>query len=514
MNQGVNKKRLPLRSSSYWREDRTAKRFPKLEENIEADIAVIGGGMTGILTTYMLAREGKDVVLLEGTSLLDGTTGFTTAKITAQHDAMYNQLIKTQGIKQARLYYDAQMEAMHEIEKLIKRHDIDCGYKQQDAILNAGTDRGKELLAEEKSAYDRLGIDNQMTDRTTLPFHTERALIMKNQAHFHPVKFLQAIIEEIEKLGGTIYEGTTALSTEDRSNGAIVKTKDEFEVHCNHVVMATHFPFDDKKGFYFSRLHPSRSYTLAVKTKIEVPDGMYLGIDQPSFSLRHAETGGEKVAIFGGEGHKTGKSTDTLQHFENLLRFVDEYFGVREILYRWSAQDMSTPDGLPFIGQSVIGRPNVLTATGYKKWGMTNSMAAATLLRDLATGRENRYKELFDPTRTHLKKEAGKTILKELADDGTQMVRSHLKRKEKHVDEVKNGEGAIVSIKGKRAGAYRDEQGELHLVDPTCTHMKCGVEWNNGEKSWDCPCHGSRFSCTGEVIEGPAAKPLKRVDKR
>ncbi|MFC3040520.1 FAD-dependent oxidoreductase [Virgibacillus xinjiangensis] len=514
MNQKRDEKNLPDHSASYWRKDKISKIFPPLKENIKADTTIIGGGMTGILAAYMLAREGKNVVLLEGSSLLDGTTGFTTAKVTAQHDVMYSQLIEMHGEEQAGFYYDAQVEAMDEIRAIIDRHEIDCDFKYQDAILHAGTGQGKRMLKKEKHAYDMIGIKGELTDQTSLPFHTEKALIMKDQAHFHPVKFLEAIVKEVEKSGGRIYENTTALSTESSDEGMTVKTKGGYDVQCRHAIMATHFPFDDKKGFYFSRLHPNRSYTLAVKTEKNIPDGMYLGIDQPSFSMRHAEMGGEKIAIFGGEGHKTGKSIDTLQHFENIRRFVDNYYGIKEVLHRWSAQDLTPPDEVPYIGQAVTGQPGLLVATGYKKWGMTNSMAAATLLRDLILGKENRYKELFAPTRTHLKKETGKAILKELADDGAQMMKSHLKRREKHVDELKNGEGAIVSIKGKRTGAYRDEQGELHLIDPTCTHMNCGVDWNNGEKSWDCPCHGSRFSCTGEVIEGPAVEPLKKLNNQ
>lgn len=507
-----NAETLPSCSSSYWREHKSLKAFPVLNESIDVDVAIVGGGMTGILTAFLLSLEGKQVALIEGGSLLDGTTGNTTAKITAQHDVMYDKLIDTHGEEKARLYYDAQVEAMNNIKKLIDLHDIDCEYKVQDAYLHAGTEDGQKQLEKEMDAYEKLNIEGELIYKSELPFHTKAALVMRNQAHFHPVKFLQGIVEEIEKLGGLIYENTMAddITGDDP---VTVKTRNGYDIWCDKVVMASHFPFDDMKGFYFSRLHPERSYAIAVKTEKEIPEGMYLGIDDPVFSLRHTEVNGEKLAIFGGEGHKTGKSEDTLQHFENIRKFADEHYGVKEVAYRWSAQDLIPPDNVPLIGQSVTGRPHVLTASGFKKWGMTNSMAAAHLLKDLITDQPNKYKELFDPTRTHLKGEAAKTLIKEMADDGAQMVKSRVKRKDKKLEELETGEGAVVSIKGLRRGAYKDESGELHIVDTTCTHMKCGVEWNSGERSWDCPCHGSRFSYTGEVLEGPATAPLKKIDK-
>ncbi|SFJ29398.1 Glycine/D-amino acid oxidase [Halobacillus dabanensis] len=503
---------LPHYSSSYWKEHQDTPSFPSLKEEVEADVTVIGGGMAGILTSYLLSLEGKRVVLLEGSKLLDGTTGHTTAKISAQHDVMYDQLINKDGEEKARLYYEAQVEAMNDLKDLIDKHGIHCDYKIQDAYLHAGTERGRKQLEKEKEAYDKLNIDGEFLEETDLPFNSEAALVMKNQAHFHPVKFLQSIVTEIEKNGGIIYENSTAVDIKGKEP-IRVETRDGYSITCNQAVMATHFPFEDAKGLYFSRLHPERSYTIAARTEKEVPDGMYLGIDTPAFSMRHTEVNGEKLAIIGGENHKTGKSENTEEHYKHLTEFAEEHFGVVDVPYKWSAQDLMTPDNIPFIGQSVTGRPNVYLATGFKKWGITNGMAAAVLLKDLITGKKNPYENLFDPTRSHLKREDSKNIIKEGLGDGAELVKSRLERGRKtDIEDLQNDEGAIVNVKGTRTGAYRNERGELHLVDSTCTHMKCGVEWNNAERSWDCPCHGSRFSVTGEVIEGPATKPLKKIE--
>ncbi|PTL40256.1 FAD-dependent oxidoreductase [Alkalicoccus saliphilus] len=504
-------KSLPSYSSSYWREADTEKRFRPLEEDIEVDTAVVGGGIAGILTTYYLCLEGKKTVLIEGSSLLDGTTGFTTAKVTPQHDVMYDQLINNRGEEAAGLYYKAQVEAMAEIKELIHDLNIDCEHKAQNAVLHAGTEEGKKQLEKEKKAYDKLKIGSEFTSDSELPFQTKASLTMKNAFHFHPVKFLKPVINEIERLGGLIFENSTAVNISG-GEPVQVKLRNDCTVTCEHAVMATHFPFDDIRGFYFSRLHPERSYTIAVKTNKEVPEGMFLGIDNPAFSLRHTEINGEKIALIGGEGHKTGKSSNTLAHYQNLADFTDKHFGIDKILYRWSSQDLKAPDNVPLIGPAITGRGNILTASGFKKWGMSNGMAAARLITDYIAGRSNSYAELFDPRRSHLQGEDIKNLAKEIMDDGKQFVASNVRGKEAEIDNLSIDEGAIVNINGKKAGAYRDSNGELHLVDPTCTHMKCGVEWNNAERTWDCPCHGSRFSIDGEVVEGPASTPLDKVN--
>lgn len=501
---------LPKYSSSYWKQQEEIQTYPALEENIDADAVVVGGGIAGLLTAYNLCKAGRKTVLLEGTKLLDGTTGFTTAKITAQHDVMYDELIQNKDEETARAYYEAQTEALKMIEALIHTENIDCGYKKQDAVLHAGTSKGKKELRQEKKAYEKLGIDHEFSEFSDLPFHTEAALVMKDQAHFHPVQFLKQIAEKIVEMGGKIYEGTTAVDFKGK-DPVVVETRNGGTVTCAHLVIATHFPFKDSAGMYFSRLHPSRSYTIAVKTKSAIPEGMYLGFDEPSFSLRHAEAEGEKLAIIGGESHKTGTSENTLAHYQRLMEFAVQEFGAYEVVHRWSSQDLKSLDGVPYIGQAVTGTPNVYVATGFKKWGMTNGMAAASLLTDIITGQDNKFAPLFDPRRTHAKVQDGLTLMKETMDDGKQMVKSHLKRKEEDVESLEKDEGAIVKVNGKKTGAYRDEHGELHLVNPICTHMKCGVEWNNAERSWDCPCHGSRFSTSGEVIEGPAYTPLEQV---
>ncbi|SDN76625.1 FAD-dependent oxidoreductase [Alkalicoccus daliensis] len=502
---------IPDYSASYWRTHSENRSFPALEEDIHVDTAVVGGGIAGILTAYLLTLEGQKVALLEGTSLMDGTTGFTTAKVTAQHDVMYNELIENQSEESAAKYFLAQTEAMNKIVQLISEQQIDCDFKKQEAILHAGTEKGKKQLLKEKEAYDKLNIPHEFHETSDLPFSTEAALIMQDQFHFHPVKFLNKIIERITELGGKIYENSTAVDFKGK-NPVELEMRNGSKVNASNLIMTTHFPFKDSLGFYFSRLHPSRSYSIVVKTEKPVPDGMYLGFDKPSFSLRHVDIDGEKYALIGGEGHKTGKSNNTMEHYENLKRFAAENFGAYEMAYRWSSQDLTTLDKIPYIGQAVTGRPNVYVATGFKKWGMSNGMVAAQVLTDTILEKENEFVSLFDPRRSHLKVDDGLTLAKETLDDGTQFVKSHLKRKEEELEQLQNDEGAIIQYDGKKTGAYRDEKGELHLINPVCTHMKCGVEWNNAERSWDCPCHGSRFAVDGEVIEGPALKPLKKIE--
>ena len=334
---------------------------------------------------------------------------------------------------------------------------------------------------------------------------------MKNQAQFHPLKYLKHLVEEFTKMGGQLYENTTAVDIEEGSEPKVT-TRDGHKVSCQHMIVSSHYPFYDVKGFYFSRLSISRSYILAVKTEKDFPGGMYITAEQPTRSLRYTEMNGDKLVLFGGDRHKTGHDKNTHQHYEALETFAAETFGIKEIPYRWSAQDPATLDKVPYVGNYSATLSNIFVATGYRKWGMTNSTNAARLMTDLILEKENPYKELFDPSRFKADPDV-KKFLSVNASVAKELVKGKLEHPTTQPEDLKNDEGATVMVNGERAGAYRDENGQLHLVDTTCTHMGCELEWNDGERSWDCPCHASRFSYTGEVMEGPAEIPLKRLSE-
>ncbi|PLS18429.1 FAD-dependent oxidoreductase [Bacillus sp. M6-12] len=517
MSDSKNKKWfLPQTPEPYWRDSAPLPSFPKLQQNIETDVAIVGGGIVGLTSAYLLSKQGIKVTVIDSGRILNGTTGHTTAKITAQHGLIYDQLINTSGETQARLYYEANSEAMNFIRRLVEEHTIDCDLSTQDAYVYTNDDKYIEKIQNEKQAYDKLGIQGEIVESLPLPIECKLAIVMRNQGQFHPLKYLSTLTTAITESGGQIFEDTTATDIEEGDKPKVL-TRDGYTISCKTVIVGSHYPFYDGKGLYFTRLHPDRSYVLAVKTEKDYPGGMYISAEQPTRSLRYASVNGsEPLVLFGGECHKTGQSHHTLDHYKALKDFADQTFGIKEIPYRWSTQDLITLDQIPYVGEITSGSPNILVATGFAKWGMTNGTAAALLLADLILKKENRFYELYTPTRFNAKStvKSTKTFIKENSDVAVHLVQGKMENTGITPDILKEDEACVVSIKGKRAGAYRDTSGTLHLVDTTCTHMGCEVEWNNGERTWDCPCHGSRFSYSGEVVEGPALKPLKKVEQQ
>ncbi|WP_315898447.1 FAD-dependent oxidoreductase [Planococcus sp. CPCC 101016] len=515
MVQSDNVSRVPEVQKSYWREYKDIPSYPALQENESTDIAVVGGGMVGIISAYLLAKAGRKVTLIDAGKLVDGVTGYTTAKITAQHGLFYYPLVKLVGEEQAKLYYQANMDGLKFIEETAEELGIDCDFSKHNAFVYANTAIGAKLVEKEAETYRQLGIDGELAkDEVELPFQVKEAVVMRGQAQFHPVKFLAGLVKEIERLGGKIYEQTRAMKILSK-NDPVIQTENLSHLSCNKVIVATHYPFNDFDGMYFSRLSINRSYIIAAKVNGNVPNDMYVSGDMPSRSLRYAPgENGEKLLLIGGDGHATGKSSsETMEHYRNLEKFGDEHFDIQEIPYRWSAQDMTTLDKIPYIGTITAGYDNILVATGFHKWGMSNGALAGMLLTDQVLGKENRYAPVFSPTRPKMKAVDVASFAKDNASVAKELVKGKLKRASKTVEDLGKDEGSLVKVGKKKAGGYRDEYGQVHLVDTTCTHMGCEVNWNDAERSWDCPCHGSRFSYTGDVLNGPAVKPLKKIEQ-
>ncbi|MCA1011905.1 FAD-dependent oxidoreductase [Halobacillus halophilus] len=502
---------LPERSFPLWRHQSIGS-FPALTENTEADVTVIGSGITGIMTAYLLVKKGFRVVILEAGKIVEGTTGYTTAKISSQHGLIYDHLIQTFGKEKAKLYYDANQEALQLMDQIRQEHHIDCDFAYQDAYVYSTTVESKRNIEKEAKAYEQLGIDGELSQHTDLPFPVTASIKMKDQAHFNPVKFLLPLIEYLRENGTSIYEDTRAVDIKEGKRPEVI-TRNGQRVHSDHVVMASHFPFKDFKGLYFARLHVDRSYSLAVKMTGQLPDGMYLNAESPKRSLRHAiDSNGDRYLLIGGEGHPSGQSRNTEQHYKRLRDYAEQHFDVESVPYRWSSQDMTTLDMVPYIGPITEKHFNIHVATGFAKWGMTNGTAAAMVITDLISQDHSPYAELFNPSRFHAQEDV-KSFTKENANVAKEFVKGKLSKGDRTIDDLIPDEGAIINIDGKKAGAYKTDDGTMKIVDTTCTHMGCDLEWNNGERSWDCPCHGSRFTPDGEVIEGPATEPLKKLSK-
>ncbi|WP_174734705.1 FAD-dependent oxidoreductase [Mesobacillus harenae] len=509
-NSNMNSK-LPRFPEPLWRETDLPS-FPKLKQDLDVDVAIVGGGISGLTTAYLLTMEGVKVAVIEAGQILNGTTGHTTAKITAQHGLIYDEFIQNFGEETARLYYEANNRAIDFIRNTVADKSIDCDLSKEDAYIFTNASNKMDSLINEFKAYEKLGINSDYLSEIPIPVKSQAAIVMRDQAQFHPLKYLKSLVQSITDNGGAIYEHTTAVNIEEGTNPKVI-TRDGHKVTSRHLVVASHWPFYDMEGFFFARMYPKRSYLIAVKTDKEYPGGMYINAEKPTRSLRYATYNGEKVVLFGGENHKTGVDDDTMENYESLAQFASETFGVQNILYRWSAQDPKTMDKIPYVGPMSDDHPNIYVMTAYRKWGMTNGTNAALLIRDYILERETPYKDVFKPQRFHANPDIKKFISIN-QDVAKHFIKGKLEHPNRQPEDLNKNEGAVVTVNGKRAGAYKDDTGEVFVVDTTCTHMGCELHWNNGETTWDCPCHGSRFSYKGEVIEGPAETPLKRVNEK
>lgn len=504
---------IPSYTNSLWLTKEKTPSFPKLKEDIEVDVVIIGAGVTGMTAAYLLSQQGVKVALVEADQLLNGTTGYTTAKVSSQHGAIYHTLLNQVGEEKARLYYEANEAALAFIKDTVDKEKLDVELETKDAFIYATSDQYTNLINKEADAYQQLGIKGILEEGDVgLPFNVKKSLRMQNQAQFHPVKFFSGLIPSILEYGGLIYEDTRIEEITSKDQPTAITT-DGYSIKSNHCIVSSHFPFNDKTGLYFSRLHAQRSYCMAVQTDTALPEGMSLNIEPNGTSLRTA-TGpeGEPLLLIGGAGHKTGQKESQFDSYEELKQFGDEWFGVKTIPYRWSSQDLMTLDSIPYIGQNVSGEERVYVATGFGKWGMTNGVAAALLLRDLVLNKENPYTSLFDPMRSKLKKTDITSFIKENTNVAKEFVKGIVHNSNKELKDLSKDEGAIIQYKGKQTGAYRDSKGTAHLVSVTCTHMGCTLNWNDAERTWDCPCHGGRFSYKGDVIEGPPTKALDRIE--
>ncbi|PSL47061.1 glycine/D-amino acid oxidase-like deaminating enzyme [Salsuginibacillus halophilus] len=502
---------LPEEPSSYWREHTTLTSYTKLNEDKHTDVVIAGGGITGITTAYLCAKAGFNVVLLEAGRILDGTTGYTTAKVTAQHQMIYDQLRRHFGDENARLYYEANVEAMAFIEDTVETYGIDCDYEKQDAYVYTTTNQGLGKLKREHEAYEELNIPGSYVDQMPLSLEVKGALKMPDQGQFDPVKFASALLAQAVEHGAVVFEDTLVEDVNVEDGVVTVTTDAGYRVMASHAADASHFPFHDHGEFFFARLHAEQSYTVAAEVEDTYPGGMYISLEKPVRSIRSVNTKNEKLWLFGGEGHKTGQGQDELHHYEALKQFADENFTTKSFPYRWSSHDIFTLDNFPLVGEADKDLPKVYTATGFQKWGMTNGTVAAMIIAGEVTGEKSRYASLFSPQR-FVTDPSLKTLLKQGANTAGAFMKGKFGEGLLDPEELNPDEGSHVKYEGSHAGAYRDKDGRLHIVDTTCTHMQCEVEWNEGDRTWDCPCHGSRFNYDGEVLTGPAKKPLEQLN--
>ncbi len=490
---------------SYWIDSTKETKYPSLKEDLTIDIAIVGGGIVGITSALLLIKEGYKVAIFEGNKIIKGASGHTTAKITSQHNLIYDYLIKTFGFEKAQQYGEANEEALEFIVDKVEKNNINCNLEVLPSYVYTLQDNYVSKIERELEACHKLGLNPHFKGRFLLSLPIKASIEFRDQAQFHPRKYLLSLAEEFVSYGGHIYEDTRIV---DLEKGSPIKltTEDGLKIISEKVISASHFPFYDGYGMYFARLRPERSYLIGVTAKDDFPRGMFISAENPKRSLRRQNDQEKQLILIGGENHKTGEGKETEFHYNALSSFAKDLFSIDEELYRWSTQDYITIDRVPYIGKLSSSCENIYVATGFGKWGMSGGTNAALMLRDLIIKGSSPYEELFSPSR-HITPSSVKNFIIENLDTSKELIKGKLKISSDNL-KLNRDEGRIVEIDEDKFGAYKDTEGTLHLVDITCTHLGCELTWNCAERTWDCPCHGSRFNFKGEIIEGPAIEPL------
>ncbi len=499
-------------SLSLWLKDGIATNIPELEEDIDCDVCVVGAGITGITTAYRLHESGLKVVLIDKQEPINLASGNTTAKFTFQHYLIYSEILKKYDLERAELYYQSQVEGLNYVRSLIDKHNISCDFKETSSIIYAENEKEFDELLEEKSAYEQLNIPHEIINEIPLNIKAIGGLKVDSQFELNPVKYLDFLLSYLLENGVHIFKNTEAKILVKDGDGLKVGTESENIIRCKNLVISTAYPFFGGNGYYFSRLEALRSYLLAFPINKPLEDNyMMISNSESPYSIRFSHTDGIDYLLVGGQGHKVGQADSEIDSYKRLLDFARTNFGVSYPAFRWSAQDYRSVDMVPYIGYLTNKYENIFVATGFNKWGMSNGSFAGLLITDLINGVESPYEELYDPSRGEIKGNLG-SFIKANINVAKELIKGKVVPDEVDLDDIANDEGGIIKYDGKRVAAYRDSSGELFLSDSTCTHLGCELEYNNAERSFDCPCHGSRFNYDGKVIEGAAKEDLKKIE--
>jgi len=478
-------------------------------ENSVFDVAIVGGGITGITLALLLQKEGKKCIVIEAKNLCYGTSGGTTAHLNTLLDNPYTNIIKDFGKEGAQIVARAAREAIDLIQDNIQAYTINCGFEITPAYLFSQNGKQTSELTDINQACKEVGVESRFINSIPIVVPFEKAIEVARQGKFNPVQYVYALATAFEAEGGVIVEQCRVTNTNEDDIISIETTLGKFKSKA--LVYATHIP--PGINLLHLRCSPYRSYAMAVKLKDEnYPDGLIYDMYDPYHYYRTQVVNDEKFLIVGGEDHKTGENQNTNKNFLHLESHIRTYFQVAKVSHRWSSQYFEPADGLPYIGKLPGARDNVYVATGYGGNGITYSHVAALELRDIITNKESRYNEIFRPGR--IKPVAGFTgFVKHNTDVVSQFIgKWFATEKLEEVSSLAPDEGKVVKLNTETMALYKDEKGALHAVNPACSHMKCAVVWNASEKSWDCPCHGSRFSIDGEVLTGPADVNLELIE--
>lgn len=477
------------------------------DDVLETDICIIGAGIFGLSCAYYLSKLGYKVTVLEKYKIGEKATGHTTAKITSQHGLFYNYLTNSYNRKFAKDYLEANEQAIYNIKEIIDTEKINCDFEYKNSYVYTTDKQDIPLIKNEVLATQNIGFNSEFVTKTGLPFEIKGAICFKNQAQFNPIKYLYGLSNSIINNGNYIYTNATVFNVKKQENSYITFSN-KCKVKSKYVIIATHYPFINFPGFYFMKMYQSTSYIIAIDTKKTLFNGMYISTNKPIFSYRTAKFENKELLLIGGADHKTGHPCSYGDSYGLLEQEARKYYPNCEVLFRWNTRDCISLDKLPYIGLYSSMMNNLYVGTGFKKWGMTTSNIAANIIVDMICGKYNKYSYLFDSSR--LKPIKNRDELKNVVVQSTNsLLLDKLKRANMSFDEISNNSGSIIEINKEKVGIYKNCEGKIYAVKPICTHLGCLLSWNDVDKTWDCPCHGSRFNFDGKNLYDPAFKDLE-----
>ncbi len=479
-----------IKMESVWNQ-KNRESYPSLKCDVQCEVCVVGGGIAGILCAHELSEAGYHVVLLEGKEIGSGQTGKSTAKISVLRDLFYAAQIENYGFDQTKQLFDAHIEAIERYQQIIQKEKIECEFKVVPGYLYSKYQL--DLLHMEADALNSLGANVHYIENHETPEGVADALRINHQAQFDPLLFIHGI-----KKNFAVYEHSQVIELQEH----IAMTK-AGSVSAKYFVVCTHFPIVDVPGFYFMKMHQERSYALAIKTSMQL-DGHYFNVDEYGHSFRYYREG----IIVGGENHRTGENQHGKQ-YTRLVAKAQEKYDSFPFVARWSAQDCMTLDQRAYVGEYSYLRKNWFVVTGFNKWGMCSAMVSAKLIVDQISGKKTQH--FFDARRSALRNPLA--TMQQTSNALVNLSKELFMHPAIVAHELPKNHGGIVEVDGKKVGVYKDEEGKLHIVGLKCPHMGCQLSYNPEEKSWDCPCHGSRFDLSGKLLDTPAILNLHHERK-
>lgn len=499
------------KTESIWMNNVYVPQFEKLNKNEECDVCIVGAGITGLTAAYMLLKSGKSVIVADDGSIGGGESSRTTAHITNVIDNRYNVIESLHGEEVMKLAGESQTAAINLIEKIITENNIDCDFIRLPGYLIFADDDNPAEIDKEYNACLRAGINVNILNSTPLPgFVNSKCLQFPDQAEFHMVKYLSGLATAITSIGGKIYTGTHIKKISD-GLPASAETRDKLKISASDIIIATNSPISDYLAIHTKQI-ANRTYVIGINVPHDsVPKGLYWDTEDPYHYIRTYREKDKDILIVGGEDHKTGQEDDPKSKFNNLYSWATGKFPMAEnIAYKWSGQVIEPFDGLSFIGKDPENAEHVYIATGDSGMGITHASYAAIILDDLISGRNNKWAEIYDPKRITLK--TAPVFIKEGVNTAIQYIDLITPPEAAMLNEISAGSGAVMELGMDKQAVYKDTDGTVYRFSALCPHLKCIVSWNKLEKTWDCPCHGSRFDAKGKVINGPAITDLKKIN--